>query len=394
MFPKDETAVVGIGSTPYYKRGASLPQTKIEMACKAILAACEDAGLSVEDVDGFAYYSGGSDTALIAQTLGIPEVRFTGTLTGGGGGAAGSVGLAAAAITSGHANVVVSLMTLQQVTGARFGAAFASKGAGPTPARSAPRWTSSRPTACSRPADVLVAGPAAHAPLRHASRGVRRGRDQHPRERDQPADRAVPRSDHVGRLYERADDLGSVVPVRLHAGERRRGRGHHHRGRPRAGPAQAAGLCGGAANGSAGRWGQAITWMGMPDEYFASSGHRTVARDVYARAGVAAADIDVALLYDHFTPMVVMQLEDYGFCEIGEGGPFVESGAIRWKTGSIPVNTHGGNLSEAYIIGMTHVKEAVEQLRGEAVNQVEDAELALVTGGPAPTPVSALILRK
>lgn len=83
----------------------------------------------------------------------------------------------------------------------------------------------------------------------------------------------------------------------------------------------------------------------MPDEYFASSGHRTVARDVYARAGVAAADIDVALLYDHFTPMVVMQLEDYGFCEIGEGGPFVESGAIRWKTGSIPVNTHGGNLS-------------------------------------------------
>ncbi|WP_372506568.1 thiolase C-terminal domain-containing protein [Actinomadura madurae] len=119
-----------------------------------------------------------------------------------------------------------------------------------------------------------------------------------------------------------------------------------------------------------------------------------MARDVYARAGVAAADIDVALLYDHFTPMVVMQLEDYGFCEIGEGGPFVESGAIRWKTGSIPVNTHGGNLSEAYIIGMTHVKEAVEQLRGEAVNQVEDAELALVTGGPAPTPVSALILRK
>ncbi|MCQ0010981.1 hypothetical protein [Actinomadura madurae] len=122
--------MVGIGSTPYYKRGASLPQTKIEMACKAILAACEDAGLSVEDVDGFAYYSGGSDTALIAQTLGIPEVRFTGTLTGGGGGAAGSVGLAAAAITSGHANVVVSLMTLQQVTGARFGAAFASKGGG------------------------------------------------------------------------------------------------------------------------------------------------------------------------------------------------------------------------------------------------------------------------
>jgi acetyl-CoA acetyltransferase len=109
---------------------------------------------------------------------------------------------------------------------------------------------------------------------------------------------------------------------------------------------------------------------------------------------VTPADIDVALLYDHFTPMVLMQLEDYGFCPIGEGGPFVEAGNIRWKTGTIPVNTHGGNLSEAYIIGMTHVKEAVEQLRGQGVNQVENAELALVTGGPAPVPTSAIILRR
>jgi acetyl-CoA acetyltransferase len=134
--------------------------------------------------------------------------------------------------------------------------------------------------------------------------------------------------------------------------------------------------------------------MGMPDEYFASSGHRPVAKAVYERAEVAPADIDVALLYDHFTPMVLMQLEDYGFCPIGEGGPFVEAGNIRWKTGTIPVNTHGGNLSEAYIIGMTHVKEAVEQLRGQAVNQVENAELALVTGGPASIPTSAIILRR
>ena len=62
--------------------------------------------------------------------------------------------------------------------------------------------------------------------------------------------------------------------------------------------------------------------------------------------------------------MVIMQLEDYGFCGIGEGGPFVAEGNIRWPDGSLPVNTHGGNLSEAYIIGMTHVKEAVEQTAG------------------------------
>ena len=67
-------------------------------------------------------------------------------------------------------------------------------------------------------------------------------------------------------------------------------------------------------------------------------------------------------------------------------------GNIRWKGGSIPVNTHGGHLSEAYIIGMTHVREAVEQLRGVAVNQVDGAEVAVVTGGPSGLPVSGTLL--
>src|SRR6202000_1254953 len=84
--------------------------------------------------------------------------------------------------------------------------------------------------------------------------------------------------------------------------------------------------------------------------------------------------------------------ETYGFCAKGEGGPSVESGAIRYDGGSIPVNTHGGQLSEAYIIGMTHIMEGVEQMRGTAINQVADADLALVTGGPASLPVSGLIL--
>jgi acetyl-CoA acetyltransferase len=151
----------------------------------------------------------------------------------------------------------------------------------------------------------------------------------------------------------------------------------------------------GSANGGMGRWASAIfNYFQMPDEYFASSGHRPVAERVFEMAGIEPKDIDVALLYDHFAPMVIMQLEDYGFCGIGEGGPFVESGAIRYRGGSIPVNTHGGNLSEAYIIGMTHIREAIEQMRGTAINQVKDAEFALVTGGPAGLPVSGTILRR
>src|SRR3546814_3438630 len=92
--------------------------------------------------------------------------------------------------------------------------------------------------------------------------------------------------------------------------------------------------------------------------------------------------------------MVLMQLEDYGFCGRGEGSDYVLSGKIRYgaatggkASGGVPVNTHGGNLNEAYIIGMTHLVEAVEQVRGTAINQVAGAEFALASGGAAALPV-------
>src|SRR5206468_7699356 len=116
MTIKDKTAIVGVGATPYYKRGQSLPQTPLEMACKAILLALEDAGLTVKDLDGFAIYSGSCDPAQVGAVLGVPEIRFAATLTSGGGGSAGSIGLASAAVDSGMADVAVSLMTLQPAT--------------------------------------------------------------------------------------------------------------------------------------------------------------------------------------------------------------------------------------------------------------------------------------
>jgi len=113
---KDKTAVVGVGATPYYRRGQSVPETETSMACTAILAALDDAGLTVKDLDGFAIYSGSCDPATIGSILGVDEIRFAAGLTSGGGGSAGSLGLAAAAIVSGHAEVVVSLLTIQQAT--------------------------------------------------------------------------------------------------------------------------------------------------------------------------------------------------------------------------------------------------------------------------------------
>ncbi len=100
----------------------------------------------------------------------------------------------------------------------------------------------------------------------------------------------------------------------------------------------------------------------------------------FVRAGVTTADIDLALLYDCFTIVVLMQLEDYGFCAKGEAGAFVEGGRIG-PGGDLPVNTSGGLLAEGYGGGMLHIIEAVRQLRGEAgERQVADAEVALVSG--------------
>ena len=115
-------------------------------------------------------------------------------------------------------------------------------------------------------------------------------------------------------------------------------------------------------------------------------------KHLFARAGMKHKDIDVCFLYDHFTPLVLFAFEELGFCKRGEGGPFVSDGKLLQATGSLPFNTSGGNLSEGYIHGMENIVEAVRQLRGQAINQVKDAEIALVTSGNG-VPNTAMILR-
>ena len=116
-------------------------------------------------------------------------------------------------------------------------------------------------------------------------------------------------------------------------------------------------------------------------------------KELFRVAGINPHDIDVAQLYDAFTPEVLIQLEELGFCEEGEGAAFCEGGERIRVGGDLPLNTAGGLLSEAYIHGMNHITEAVRQIRGISTNQVEDAELALVTGGVG-LPTSGLILRR
>ncbi|MDO8473686.1 MAG: hypothetical protein Q7T05_07715, partial [Dehalococcoidia bacterium] len=127
---------------------------------------------------------------------------------------------------------------------------------------------------------------------------------------------------------------------------------------------------------------------------FPTANFEEVASDLYARAGITPKDIDVAQIYENFTPMTLMSIENHGFCKRGEGGAFVENGRIEWPDGELPINTSGGNLAEAYIHGFELVNEGVRQMRGTSTCQVKNAEICLVASGPGTVLTSDLILRR
>jgi len=119
-----------------------------------------------------------------------------------------------------------------------------------------------------------------------------------------------------------------------------------------------------------------------------------ITEHLFQDAGITHDDIDVLFIYDHFTPMVLMALEDFRFCPRGEGKDFIGDGSrFRWPQGHLPMNTSGGNLSEGYMHGMQNIIEAVRQLRGTAPCQVQGAQHAFVSAGNA-VPSSAMILRR
>jgi acetyl-CoA acetyltransferase len=121
------------------------------------------------------------------------------------------------------------------------------------------------------------------------------------------------------------------------------------------------------------------------------AGAITAGQRLFAAAGVTPGDVDVAMVVEPFTIAVPLALEQYGFCAMGEGGPFIESGATRWPDGALPVNTHGGSNGEAFVHGVNHLPEAVRQLRGTACNQVSGAEIAFVCGAIS-DPAGAVLL--
>jgi len=382
--PKSSAAIAGIGSTPIWFRGESAPQTMLELIGKAVMAAVADAGITLDDVDGLAFFASGFDTALLIETLALKNVTFSHCVSSMGSGLAGMLDLAAMGVETGRAKNIVCIGGMQQV-GRRLGQVLGSFG-------TTPDNVFQRIAGLNGPGQAMALQARRHmhqfGTRREAfgevvinSRINASTRERAFRRKPLSMDEylASPMlADPLCRLDFCLETDGALAFV-VQAAERAQD-----------GPQSPVYIAGGAQVGTA-EWGRAFFGFQQDADAFVSAGGVPVAKRLYERTGIGPADIDVALVYDHFSPLVVMALEDFGFCKRGEGGPFVESGAIRMG-GSIPVNPHGGNLSDAYVVGMTHIYEAVEQMRGTAVNQVAGAKTALITGGPAPTPMTAAIL--
>jgi len=379
--------IVGIGETEYRRWGGFGDRSEIALACDAILAAVTDAGLDIQDIDGLASYAGDrNEPSLIQDALGLPDLRFAGMVWGGGGtGACGSLLQAALAVEAGMADAVVVFRALCQGQSRRYGQFnptrpgnnfIAPFGMLSPPNMIAPlvtRYLHRYGITAEQMAEVAIS---ARLNAHRNPKAVMRGR---PLDLDtylssrmiasplrlfdccQENDGAC--AVVVTRL-ERARDLPQV-PVRILA----------------------------AMQGSDAGWGTgALGAHNMPVDGYSDGNAKRLARELYAAAGVGPADIDVAQIYDHFSGLVLMSLENFGFAERGGAGAFVASGAIRWEGGSLPLNTSGGHLSEAYIHGMNLIAEGARQMRGTSTSQVAGAELCLVTAGLAGPPASAAIL--
>ncbi len=394
-YPRDKTAIAGIGEgleDGKYMRWGRATKSEFQLACEAALGACEDAGLDPKKLDGFCSYSDDRNGApRLAAALGVDELKCSiMQWGGGGGGGSGAVMNAVMAVATGSADYVIAFRSLCQGQFGRFGQSRAGGRVGGGAAFSAPYGLMTPPQSIGairgRRHMALYGtksedwGRIAVQCYRAANRNPRAVMYGRPITlEDHQNSRMIADPMH---LYDCCQENDGAAAVLITSAERARDL------------KQPPVYIMSAASGNQYRAGDNPFAAEMASANFGPDRGSGVANRLYAQAGITVDDIDVAQIYENFTSMVLISLEEHGFCKVGEGGDYVQSGAIDWPNGKCPINTSGGNLAEAYIHGFELITEATRQMRGTSTMQVEGAEIALVASGPGVTPVTDSILRR
>ncbi|MCC8943882.1 acetyl-CoA acetyltransferase [Bradyrhizobium sp. Arg62] len=381
---RGRVAVIGIGETEYYRHGAS-PDPEFKLALKAILAACEDAGLDPREIDGFSSYSDDrSEASRLAAALGTHRLRSaTMQWGGGGGGCSAAVANAAASIVAGLADCVVVFRSLAQGQYGRFGQAagihtvsgersyLMPYGVLAPPQRFAMRVQRYMHEHGVRQEALRAIALASYHHAQANPRAVMRGKPLDVEKYD--ASRWIVEPFH---LYDCCMENDGAAALVLVSAERASDFRHK--------PAYLLG----AAFGSGHR--AAATAHNAP--LYATANFDTVAPDLYRMAGVGPSDVGVVQAYENFTGGVVMALAEHGFFRPEKANDFLTFDNLIAPSGRLPLNTSGGNLAECYMHGFELVLEAVRQVRGASTSQARRNDVALVIGGPMVTPASNLIL--
>jgi acetyl-CoA acetyltransferase len=386
---RDRCAIVGIGDTDFSRDSG---RSDLTLATQASLAAIEDAGLTVNDIDGIVR----CDLDLVRHndlidTLGIPDLTYWSEVGPGGVAPSAMVGQAVGAILSGQATNVLVFRSLNGRSGRRYG--LAATGDQTRVGGNGTYDEFFNPYGLLSPGQIFAIMAQRHMidygttekELGHIPLVCRARANANPAA--QMYGRPLSMDDYLSarmisrplRLFDFCLETDGASAVVVTSADRARD--------CRKPPV----LIRAVAQGSGRAPQPGVQFPVLARECITSLPAKAVAETLYRRAGLGPSDIDVAQLYDCFSITVLMQLEDWGFCPKGEGGPFAASGNIDLG-GSIPINTGGGHLSGGYIHGMNHITEGVRQIRGESTSQVPGASVCLVTSTPLP-PGSALILR-
>jgi acetyl-CoA acetyltransferase len=382
----DQAAIVGIGATEFSKDSG---RSEMRLAVEATAAALDDAGIAPSQVDGMVTFTmDGNPEIEIARNLGIGELTFFSRIHHGGGAACATVEQAAMAVATGVADVVVCYRAFNERSGRRFGAGVQDRPPMPTSESAHFSWYA--PFGLLTPAQWVAMfatrymheygatsedfGRVAVADRRHAASNPAAWFYEQPITlEDHQRSRWIVEPLHLLDCCQESDGAQAlVVTSRERAADLRQ---------PPAVIRAAAQGAGEEQDMMTSYYRDSIT--GLPEMGL-------VADQLWATAGIGPADVQTAVVYDHFTPFVLCQLEEFGFCGRGEAKDFLRDGNVELG-GALPINTHGGQLGEAYIHGMNGIAEGVRQVRGTSVNEVKGVEHVLVTAGTG-VPTSGLIL--